>query len=446
MKPYYGGIRHDYKNENNKTPTVSERHSLWFLCGLVIPIFAVTLFLITDSDEPQLLPEADSRALPAQEMAPSFPSINPLAETPSNLQQTNIDSDTMIIIVDRGETLEELFRDNSLSISDLSVMARLPQAEEHLRILLPGDQITVTHNDGQIISLAREIDEVNLLEITKGEKGFTAEILKRKVDTHLKGAHGIIQSSLFEAAQEAGVSDAVIMNMAEIFQWDIDFIQDVRIGDAFTIIFEELWRDGVKLGDGNISAAEFVNQGTSFRAARFIDNNGNANYFTPEGRNVRKAFTRAPVDFTRISSNFDPNRRHPVLNTIRAHRGVDYAAPTRTPIRAAGDGKVIFRGVRNGYGNTVILQHGDNITTLYAHMSRFASPKLGSRVVQGQTIGFVGMSGLATGPHLHYEYRINGVHRNPRTVPLPPADPIPSEYREDFQKRTAPLWQQLNAY
>ena len=208
------------------------------------------------------------------------------------------------------------------------------------------------------------------------------------------------------------------MNMAGIFQWDIDFIQDVRIGDRFTIIYEELWRDGIKLTDGNIIAAEFINQGTPFRAARFLGvTDGTADYFTPEGLSVRKAFTRAPVDFTRISSNFDPNRRHPVLNTIRAHRGVDYAAPTGTPIKAAGDGKVIFRSARNGYGNTVILQHGGNITTLYAHMSRFA-----------------------------YEYRVNDIHRNPRTVALPPADPISSEYREEFDNLTAPLWQQLDVY
>jgi murein DD-endopeptidase MepM/ murein hydrolase activator NlpD len=161
---------------------------------------------------------------------------------------------------------------------------------------------------------------------------------------------------------------------------------------------------------------------------------------------VRKAFIRAPVDFTRISSNFNLNRRHPVLNTIRAHRGVDYAAPTGTPVKAAGDGKIIFRGVQGGYGNTVILQHGGNITTLYAHLSKFAKPKEGSRVRQEEIIGYVGKSGLATGPHLHYEYRVAGAHRNPRTVTLPPADPVPPEYRADFEAKTALLWQELDLY
>jgi murein DD-endopeptidase MepM/ murein hydrolase activator NlpD len=236
------------------------------------------------------------------------------------------------------------------------------------------------------------------------------------------------------------------MDMAGIFEWDIDFIQDVREGDRFTVIYEELWRDGVKLRDGEIIAAEFVNQGKSFRAARFRDETGRSGYFTADGRSVRKAFIRAPLNFTRVSSNFNPSRRHPVLNTIRAHRGVDYAAPSGTPIRAAGDGKVLFRGVQGGYGNTIILQHGGNITTLYGHMSRFGSAREGARVSQGDVIGYVGKSGLATGPHLHYEYRVNGVHRNPRTVALPPADPVPAERQAEFQSETEPLWRQLDGY
>ena len=189
-----------------------------------------------------------------------------------------------------------------------------------------------------------------------------------------------------------------------------------------------------------------MNQGKSFRAARFRDDTGRPGYFTPEGRSVRKAFLRAPLNFTRISSNFNPSRRHPVLNTIRAHRGVDYAAPSGTQIRAAGSGKVLFRGVQGGYGNTIVLQHGGNITTLYGHLSRFGNARAGARVNQGDVIGYVGSSGLATGPHLHYEYRVNGVHRNPRTVTLPPADPIPAEQQTAFQAATEPLWRQLDGY
>ncbi|MEE8308245.1 MAG: M23 family metallopeptidase, partial [Gammaproteobacteria bacterium] len=170
-------------------------------------------------------------------------------------------------------------------------------------------------------------------------------------------------------------------------------------------------------------------------------------YFTPNGRSVRKAFVRAPVSFTRVSSNFNPRRKHPILNTIRAHRGVDYAARSGETVMAAGDGKVIFRGRKGGYGNTIIVQHGGNITTLYAHLSKFAAKaRNGRRVKQGQVIGYVGKTGLATAPHLHYEYRVSGVHRNPRTVKLPPADPVPAQYRNDFLTVSEPMWRQLDLY
>jgi murein DD-endopeptidase MepM/ murein hydrolase activator NlpD len=237
------------------------------------------------------------------------------------------------------------------------------------------------------------------------------------------------------------------MNVAGIFAWDVDFVLDIRVGDNFYVLYEEIWQDGEYVTDGEIVAAEFNNNGRSHRAIRFIDEGGRSDYFTPEGLSVRKAFMRAPVDFTRISSNFNPRRRHPILNTIRAHRGVDYAAPRGTPIKASGDGKVIFRGTKSGYGKTVILQHGGNITTLYAHMSNFAAKaKLGSRVVQGQTIGFVGATGLATANHLHYEYRVNGVHRNPRTVPLPKADPIADRYRDEFLAASQPIIEELENF
>ena len=446
MKPYSGGIRHDYKDALIEPPVTPKRHWSWFLVGLVLPLFAVSLFLVADDEDAPITPATGYVPGPTDTPVPLALPRARTAEIESERETSQPQDESLRVVVGRGDSLELLFRRHDLSLGDLSVMARLSEAASHLRILRPGDEIDITHLDGRVNSLVREIDDVSVLRIVRGPAGFEVEILERDVEPRLVGTHGAIERSLFEAAQEAGISDSVTMNMAGIFQWDIDFIQDVRIGDEFTVIYEELWREGVKLRDGEIVAAEFINQGTPFRAVRYTDGNGFSGYFTPEGRSVRKAFIRAPVDFTRISSNFDPNRRHPVLNTIRAHRGVDYAAPTGTPIKAAGDGRVTFRGVRNGYGNAVILQHGGNITTLYAHMSRFAQPRVGSRVRQGQTIGFVGMSGLATGPHLHYEYRINGVHRNPRTVPLPPADPVPAQYRDDFRTAAAPLWRQLDVY
>jgi murein DD-endopeptidase MepM/ murein hydrolase activator NlpD len=225
----------------------------------------------------------------------------------------------------------------------------------------------------------------------------------------------------------------------------VDFVLDIRENDEFVVLYEELWQDGSRVKDGEILAAEFVNQGETLRAIRYTDSEGRSDYFSPEGNSMRKAFIRAPVDFTRISSNFNPNRKHPILNKIRAHKGVDYAAPNGTPIKAAGDGKVIFAGRKNGYGNCIILQHGGNITTLYAHMSKFSKDgRVGKRVVQGQVVGYVGATGLATAPHLHYEYRVNGVHRNPRTVKLPQANPVAAKYREDFLAEADAMMSQLD--
>jgi len=285
------------------------------------------------------------------------------------------------------------------------------------------------------------------LKIDKKDAGFSAEIVERPIELRKRLAYGLIDTSLFESAAAAGLSDKLIMNIAGIFAWDVDFVLDIRTGDNYYVQWEEVWQDGEFVTDGEIIAAEFNNNGRTSRAIRFVDDTGRSDYFTPDGHSVRKAFIRAPVDFTRVSSNFNPNRRHPILNTIRAHRGVDYAAPRGTPIKAAGDGKVIFRGVKNGYGNAVILQHGGNITTLYAHMSKYAAKaRIGSRVRQGQTIGYVGATGLANANHLHYEYRISGVHRNPRTVQLPRANPISEKYRTQFFTTAAPILEELERF
>jgi murein DD-endopeptidase MepM/ murein hydrolase activator NlpD len=450
VKDYSGGIRHDYKQAMTTGAGAPAPRWPWFVVGLVLPVLAVILVLAGSADDPILPPLANpiSSAGATARMPLELPkpitadSLAASSAAAADLAQPALTT----LVVGSGDSLERLFRRNELSLADLAAMVALDDARAHLVKLQPGNEIEVAHRDGAVVSLSRELDRVRTLNISRTSAGFVAEFAEHPVETRTAGAHGIIRSSLFEAAQAAGISDSVIMDMAGIFQWDIDFIQDVRTGDEFTVVYDELWRDGVKLQDSSIVAAEFINQGRLYRAARYTDPNGERGYYTPDGRSVRKAFLRAPVDFTRVSSNFNPNRRHPVLNTIRAHRGVDYAARSGTPIRASGDGKVSFRGVNGGYGNTVILQHGGNITTLYAHMSRFAEPKVGARVKQGQIIGYVGKSGLATGAHLHYEYRVNGAHRNPRTVTLPPADPVPQEYLQDFETISAGLWHQLDLY
>ncbi|NNF52325.1 MAG: peptidoglycan DD-metalloendopeptidase family protein [Gammaproteobacteria bacterium] len=311
-------------------------------------------------------------------------------------------------------------------------------------MLRPGDVIELRHEEGRILELRRPISETLELLFTRNGKGFSAEFVSLPIEVRTRHARAQISSSLFMAALDAGLSEQLTMNLAGIFAWDVDFVLDIRSGDSFTVIYQQLWQDGEFLRDGEILAAEFVNDKNIYRAIRYEDPNGEVGYFTPDALNMRKAFLRAPVDFSRVSSRFNPRRLHPVYKKVRAHKGVDYAAPTGTPIRAAGDGKIIFRGRKGGYGNAVILQHGGNITTLYAHMSRFAKPRTGARVKQGQIIGYVGKTGTATASHLHYEYRINGIHRNPRTVELPQAEPVPRSFRDDFVTRASPLLAQLD--
>jgi murein DD-endopeptidase MepM/ murein hydrolase activator NlpD len=448
------GLRHDYKVGAS---AAQRRRWPLFALGVCLPLAGMGLITLGTPDrgppvrppEPAVAPPVENAPVAATVVTSEIieTALAPVLESPLPPPAPPEPSSTVLdLLVKRGDTLEILFRRNGLRLADLAAMVALPDASAALKLLKPGDRLEIAHRDGEVVALRRELDEIKLLSIARQDAGFAASTIEREVDIRVVGAHGEIDSSLFEAGTAAGISDRTTMDMAGIFEWDIDFIQDVREGDRFTVMYEELWRDGVKLRDGEIVAAEFINQGKSFRAARFRDETGRAGYFTPEGRSVRKAFIRAPLNFTRISSNFNPSRRHPVLNTIRAHRGVDYAAPSGTPIRAAGDGKVLFRGVQGGYGNTIVLQHGGNITTLYGHLSRFASARAGARVRQGDVIGYVGKTGLATGPHLHYEYRISGVHRNPRTVALPPADPVPPEHQSAFTSSTESLWRQLDDY
>lgn len=354
--------------------------------------------------------------------------------------------ETLTLKIKRGDTLDRLFRANNLDLGHLAEIAKLDEAGKQFRKIKPGDVFEITHDDGKLIRMYSALNLTSALQVNREEAGFNATIIERPIEIRKRMAHGVIETSLYESGADAELTDRTIMNLAGIFAWDVDFVLDIRKGDNYYVQWEEIWQDGEYVSDGEIIAAEFNNDGRKYQAIRFVDSSGRTDYFTPDGKSVRKAFLRSPVDF-RVSSPFNPNRLHPVLKTVRPHRGVDYAAPSGTPIKAAGDGKVIFRGVKSGYGNVVILQHGGNITTLYAHMSRFASKvRAGSRVRQGQTIGYVGATGLVTGAHLHYEYRLNGVHRNPRTVKLPQADPIAQEYRDEFLAAAAPILEELEQF
>lgn len=380
------------------------------------------------------LPREDATvaAVPPPAAAPAT------VEAPAEPQEANLAFSTIEVVVSRNDTMDRLFRRFELNLSDLATLRNLPELRAQVDRLRPGELLRFMHRGGELVGLERKLSDSETLKVTRGETGFVTDVLENPLESHTRTASATIDSSLFQAAAEAGLPDSVAFTLAEIFQYDIDFVLDIQAGDRFTVVYEELFQDGVPLRTGNILAAKFVNAGREYRAVRYVDAQGHGEYFTPDGRSLRKAFIRAPVQFSRVSSRFNSARKHPILNRIRAHKGVDYAAPVGTPVRAAGEGRVRFVGRQGGYGNVVELEHGSGVVTVYGHLSRFAKNlKRGQRVELGQVIAYVGQTGLATGPHLHYEYRVRGVHKNPQTVPLPDAAPIPADDRDRFLTATA---------
>jgi murein DD-endopeptidase MepM/ murein hydrolase activator NlpD len=377
--------------------------------------------------------------------APSAPKSPIQASAPVMMQQASVAS-TIEVIVTRNDTLDAIFRRMALDTADLAAIRQLPGIRQSLDFLKPGDAIKVTHTDGAIRELTRKVSETQTLNVVRKDQGFSAEMIDNPVETRIRTATASIDSSLFQAAEAAHISDTVALKLANVFAWDIDFVLDIREGDRFTAVYQQIYQDGKYLRDGELLAAEFVNAGKVYRAVRFVSDTGSAGYYSPDGAPMRKAFLRAPVEFTRVSSVFNPHRMHPILNRIRGHMGTDYAAPTGTPVHAAGDGRVAFAGQRGGYGNALILAHSNSVSTLYGHMSRFAKHiRVGTRVQQGDVIGYVGMTGLATGPHLHYEYLVNGVHKNPQTVHLAGAEPLRAAALTKFRDQVAPLLADLPA-
>jgi murein DD-endopeptidase MepM/ murein hydrolase activator NlpD len=347
---------------------------------------------------------------------------------------------TVEVMVGAGDTLERIFRRLQLSLTDLAQMRSLPDIRAKLDRLRPGETLKFELKDDELVALERKLSPSETLSVQRDPNGFATEVIVNPLERELRSTEGTIRSSLFQASAEAGLSDATALRIAAIFQWDIDFVLDLRSGDRFRLTYEEISQDGEPLGEGEILAVEFVNQGKVYRAVRFAPTGAEAAYYTPEGKSLRKAFLRAPLEFTRVSSRFNLQRRHPVLNRIRAHRGVDYAAPIGTPVRAAGSGRVRFVGEKGGYGKVVEIDHANNVRTVYGHLSRFARGlNSGDRVAQGELIGYVGMTGLATGPHLHFEYLSRGVHMDPQKVALPTDTPIPPNQMPAFRAYAEPL-------
>lgn len=348
--------------------------------------------------------------------------------------------DTLRVKIGRNDTLDRVFRRMRLSLADLAAIRSLPGMKEDLDRLRLGESLTLVRRGEALLGLTRRLTPAQTLNVVKDASGFRAQVVANPLETRTRTLSAKIDSSLFEAMSAAGGHDSTTLALADIFAWDIDFVNDIQPGDTFTVTYDEVYDHGKYIQDGPILAARFVNAGREYLAVRYVSPDGHAGYYTPDGRSLRKAFLRAPLEFTRVSSPFSLHRKHPILNLIRAHKGVDYAAPIGTPVHAAGDGRVIFAGRRGGYGNLVEIDHAHGITTVYGHLSRFARGlHVGQHVSQGTLIAYVGMTGLATGPHLHYEYRVNGVFKNPQTVSLPDAVPIDGTLRADFLAKTGPL-------
>ena len=347
------------------------------------------------------------------------------------------------VTVRSGQSLDGIFRKQGFSANTLHKIMTANGDTKQLKKIRPGDLFEFQrHEDGSLKRMRYAIDEDRYLLIDYDGQQIVASSQARDMITEITETSGTITSSLFLAGKKAGLSDGMVMKLANLFGWDIDFVLDIREGDRFFLLYEKVYRDGSFLRDGEIVGATFVNQGEKFQALRFnID--GKAQYFAPDGRNMRKAFLRAPLNFAYISSNFNPKRYHPILKRVKAHNGIDYKAPKGTPVYAAGDGKVIRSDYNKFNGHHVFIQHANSIVTKYLHFTK-RTVKKGQRVKQGKVIGYVGATGLAQGPHLHYEFLLNGVHRNPRTVALPKADPLGKTQLAEFRLMTAPVLSQLS--
>lgn len=343
-----------------------------------------------------------------------------------------------MVTVESGQTLGQMFEQLGLAASDMHRLLEQPDARQALTRLRPGAVIGFDiPADGQLRALRYDRDDTHRVELALVGDKVDERVIERPTTTRTVVVSGEVGRSLFWSARKLGLSGGAINQLTDdIFKYDIDFSSDVAASDRFSVVVDQVWREGELIRTGDIQAATFSVRGKPHSAFRF-EHDGKAEYFTADGTPLKKAFIRMPIQYTRISSGFSKARKHPILGRVRAHQGVDFAARTGTPIMAAGNARVAFVGWKGGYGRTVILDHGRGYTTLYGHMSRFGKEHVGQRIAQGSLIGYVGASGLATGPHLHYEFRVNGVHRNPLSVTMPPPEPLRGVALTRFRAQTS---------
>lgn len=402
-----------------------------FLILLSVSVISFTLFL---SFQPQTLPTPQSES-------PSNHKVLVDTEQPKS-QSPLIDLQWQDQIIINGDNLTTIFQRAGLGILDVNKISAT-QHGRSLTNLHPGELMRFGMDaQGKLYEMHYERSLLESYIFVLGDEDYQSWQELREPEVFTSYREGVIEESLFTAGKEAALPDKIVMELANIFGWDIDFVFDIRAGDSFALLFEERYVEGQRLPAGNILAASFTNRGKIYRAVRYTDSRGRSSYYTPDGLSMRKAFLRTPLDIFRISSGFNLRRKHPIHKKIKAHRGVDYAAPRGTPVYATGDGKVIEAGYTKANGNYVVIQHGQTYTTKYLHLNR-KKVRTGQSVRQRQLIGTVGATGYATGPHLHYEFLVNGVHRNPRTVALPQAKPIPKSEKAIFLSTTTNLLSQL---
>jgi len=476
-------IKQDYKSQSRRkrAQILLNRNNSLLAKGFVASAFGVMLYtfiyLITAEDvaEPKQLETSQIKEVAIPSAPQSFESsmadknIVQSKEIPLALNitkpkhsdvtpQQNIVSETQIeplIIptddielsyetVRKGDNLSAIFKRVGIPARDLINLLNSDKKSKYLTNLLPKKKLGYIKDGQGLVRLEYPINKLTTFIASRDNEQFKIDINEKQVEIRVSQAAGTIEENLFSAGYKAGLSDKLIMELAGIFEWDIDFALDIREGDTFTFIYEEHWVEGEKMENGKILAAEFINQKTKYQAVLYNDSNGNESYFTPDGYSMRKAFLRAPLNFSYISSSFKPRRFHPIQKKWKAHKGVDYRAPKGTPVYAAGDGKVIRSGYDKYNGHHVFIQHGQTYTTKYLHFSKRAVKK-GQKVKQKQIIGYVGSTGLSEAPHLHYEFLVNGVHRNPRTVSLPQAKPVAKKEKHRFIEQTKALIAQLEA-
>jgi murein DD-endopeptidase MepM/ murein hydrolase activator NlpD len=401
----------------------------------------------TQPKSPRALRRSLVGAQAATGRSPAAPPVAAMATKPSIEPAASTSKRSIATVVRKGDSLYAKFREVGLRDAELARLLKSKGDTRALKRIRPGQKLRFYLTDqNRLDRLEIDISPVKFIRFSHTSRGYRSETVQRQFERRQVARRVVIERSLFEATSKASIPEPVAAQLTEIFGWDIDFLQDLRSGDALSVVYEEHYLEGKYFRAGPVLSAEVVNRGKPIRAVRYVDGSERAGYYTPKGRPLKRAFLRTPVRFSRISSRFNLARRHPILHKLRAHRGVDYAAPTGTPIKATGDGRVEFAGRKGGYGKTVVIRHGGHYKTLYAHMSRYARGiKRGRPVRQGEVIGYVGRTGLATGPHLHYEFQVAGKFRDPLKVKLPRARRLTGKEWKRFQKETRDMLARLES-